>query len=463
MTFQSLIDAPRQADRSVCVIGMGYVGLTLAVVLADNGSAVFGVEQQPAVAACLARGVPHFHEPGLGDRLRRLVRQDRLKVGEQIPTGLDADVFIITVGTPLDGAGVVRTDMIGRAARQLAGHLRPRSLVVLRSTVSVGVTRSIVAPILDQAGVPYDLAFCPERTVEGQALSELPLLPQIVGADDEEAGLRAARFFSRITPTVIRVSSLEAAETIKLIDNSYRDLRFAFANQIALFCEQAGLNALEIIRAATLSYPRTDVPRPGPVGGPCLEKDPHIFAQSMAKAGIEGSLMAAARGINERQPAESVARIKAVAASIADFPAAPKIRVLGLAFKGRPATDDIRGTMARPILRALRQAFPGGSFGGYDAMIAPEEIERQFDITGFDSLQAAFDHANLIVIANNYATFETMDIEGLSASMAPPGIIYDYWNSIGEPKLLGKGITYIGLGTSDTGFVGREKMLAGAG
>ncbi|MBV8650838.1 MAG: nucleotide sugar dehydrogenase, partial [Alphaproteobacteria bacterium] len=422
------------------------VGLTLATVLADLGFMVTGVEVRREVVALLKRGEPHFHEPGLAERLARLTARERLRFSTDAGDGAAARVFIITVGTPLDAAGRVRLDMIEAVSREVAQSLKPGDLVIMRSTVKLGTTRAVVMPILDGAGVPYDIAFCPERTLEGQALPELRQLPQIVGGADLTASIRAAQFFQFVTPTVVRVSSLEAAEMIKLVDNTSRDVAFAFANEIARICDGAGVSAAEVIRAGKLGYARTNLPLPGPVGGPCLEKDPHILAEGARECGIDAELTRAARRINERQPHEIVATIRAVAERI-KLPGAPVVALLGIAFKGRPATDDLRGTMARPILAALKEAFPAGVFRGWDAVVPAGEIAR-FGLAPQQSLEESLTGAHLAVIANNHPVFAAMPLAALAQRMARPALIYDFWNNfVAEELGLPAGINYMALGS----------------
>src|SRR4051812_4147538 len=260
-------------DRSVCVLGLGYVGLTLGVAMADVGFDVYGVEIRDMVLDKLAEGEPHFYEPGLQQKLGRAMKAGRFKFGKHIPQEFRGSVFIITVGTPLGKDGKTRVEIVEGVSREVASHLKDGDLVIMRSTVKLGVTRQLVAPILDSAGVKYDLAFCPERTLEGHALVELRQLPQIVGGFSDSATVRASQIFQFLTPTVVRVSDLETAEMIKLIDNAQRDVAFAYANEVAQSCDAIGISAAEVIRAGKLSYPRTNLPMPGPVGGPCLEKD----------------------------------------------------------------------------------------------------------------------------------------------------------------------------------------------
>ena len=171
-------------DPDICILGLGYVGLTLAVVMAEVGFRIQGVEICEDIVRGLKKGEPHFHEPGLAGRLTSLLKSGRLSVSEHIPKNLDASVFIVTVGTPLDANRNIRVDMIGNVAREIAQHLKSGDMVVVRSTVEIGTTRNLIKPILDATGCPYDLVFCPERTLEGQALRELRELPQIVAGHD---------------------------------------------------------------------------------------------------------------------------------------------------------------------------------------------------------------------------------------------------------------------------------------
>ena len=213
-------------------------------------------------------------------------------------------IFVITVGTPLDKEGTINLDMISNVAHDIARNMGEDSLIILRSTVKIGTSKHIVAPILEKSGVAFDLAMCPERTLEGNAMRELYRLPQIIGADCEIAAERAASLFKSLTRTTLKVSSLETAEMIKLVDNTYRDVQFAFANEVARACETMHINGYEVITSGKLGYERTNVPLPGPVGGPCLSKDPHILMQSVADKGISLEITHACRLVNERQPKE---------------------------------------------------------------------------------------------------------------------------------------------------------------
>ncbi len=433
-------------DRIVCVMGLGYVGLTLAVSMAEAGFGVVGVEVREDIVEKLRRGEAHFFEPRLEQKLRQVLATGALAVETRIPGGSQASAYLITVGTPLGEDGRARIDMIENVAREVGASVKENDMVVLRSTVKVGATRNTVAPILDAYEIPYDLAYCPERTLEGRALEEIRTLPQIVGGRDMASNVRASQLFQFLTPTVVRVRDLETAEMIKLVDNTLRDVQFAFSNEVAMLCDAVGISAMEVVNAGKRGYPRTNLYRPGPVGGPCLEKDPYILAEAMRELGVEPEIAMAARALNENQPSDSVAFIKSTADRVPDFPDEPVLSLLGIAFKGQPATNDLRGTMARPIFESLKTAFPRGVFRGYDSMVEDQDI-GDFGLVPTPSIEAAFDGADIVVVANNHPEFAAMPIANLAGRMATSGLVYDFWNNFDARDLtLPNSSAYYSLG-----------------
>ena len=199
--------------------------------------------------------------------------------------------------------------------------------------------------------------------MEGKALEELNSLPQIIGSTDNESFEQAASIFQKDHRGV----SFENAEMIKLVDNSFRDLQFAFANEIARMCDGLGLDAIEVIESGKDDYGRTNVPMPGLVGGPCLEKDPHILAQSARDYGINPEIIQASRTVNERQPLEASHFIhEEILRRSRDQ--SPKIGILGIAFKGVPSTDDIRGSMGH-VIKHLKDRMPNAQLSVFDPCV----------------------------------------------------------------------------------------------
>lgn len=434
------------ADQHVCLIGMGYVGLTLAVAMAEAGFRVHGVEIDPKTVATIKSGRAPFKEAGFDERLARQVQQGAITASEEWPGLGVCNVYIVTVGTPLsDGQKVANLSALQIVTKCLASRLMPGNMVILRSTVRVGVSRTVVKPMLDAAGVPYNLAFCPERTLEGKALHEIRTLPQIVGGIDSVSVSRAAHFFGHLTSSIVRVRSLETAEMVKLVNNTQRDLMFAFANEVAEICDSLGVSAPEVIESGNLGYPRGFMPMPGPVGGSCLEKDPYILSESNPN-GV-ASLCTKARQVNEALPKQT-ARILATEIRSRIVPAAIKKGVImGVAFKGRPETSDLRGSLAIPLISELKAQFPNAELFAFDPAVSDEEI-RKLGVIPCASAEEAYRLANFVVYQNNNRAFSRLNIGKLSQLMRADGVIYDLWNQyLDDYAYVRSDIAYFGLGT----------------
>jgi nucleotide sugar dehydrogenase len=439
-------------DRNVCIIGLGYVGMTLAVAMADAGFRVHGVEINSKVLHALTRGRAHFTERGLNSKLAAHLASGTITFSDKITSSEDVTVYIVTVGTPVDKDKHARFDAIHRVCEEVASVLKDGDMVILRSTVRIGTTRQTVKSLLDRTGRTYDLAFCPERTLEGRALQELSNLPQIVGGIDTYATFRASQLFSFMTPSVVRVRDPETAEMAKLVNNTQRDYLFAFSNEVATMCEAAGISAQEVISAGNIGYPRANLPMPGPVGGPCLEKDPYILAEGIERLGFAPRLALAARRWNEELPVKSVSRISQIWRAKAKAGASPqKIAVLGLAFKGKPETDDLRGSLAIPIIESLRGEFPNATIIGWDAVVVSDKIDR-LDIESASTVDEAFDGSDIVIIQNNHECFAQMAYDTLLPLMRKPGLLFDFWNTCSENiSTAPDGIFCTGLGEKLTG------------
>ena len=248
-----------------------------------------------------------------------------------------------------------------------------------------------------------------------------------MGGDSLKAAFRAANFFQLLTPTVVQVSSLETAEMIKLIDNASRDVQFGFANEVGKMCDALSISAREVVEAGKLGYSRTNLFMPGPVGGPCLTKDSYILSQSVQDFGVVPEIALAARRINESQPPEVISNVVRLLKRNPNFPAKPVICVLGVAFKGRPDTDDTRGTMAIPIRAELERWFPGTDVRAYDPVVPAARIKE----LGYDpvlSIIEALSGANLVLIHTNHGKIADLSLENLASSLGVPCFIFDFWN-----------------------------------
>ena len=410
--------------EEVVVIGLGYVGLTLSAYLANIGMTVHGVEIRDNVLSELASRRAFFLEENLDNVLNAVISNQSFTFSKSIPFSKSKRIFIITVGTPLTENQLPNLDFIKRAATEVAESINNGDLVILRSTVRLGVTNSIVRTILDASNKEFGLAFCPERTLEGAALSEIGYLPQIIGADSQDDLMRATLFFSKVTDTVIQVSNIETAEMIKMVDNMQRDTHFAISNEVARMCNQVNVKASEVIAAGKNQYPRTNLPTPGPVGGPCLEKDTYLLNEAF---NLSFSLSKTARMVNESIVDDSLDFFKEyfgkrISKNESNF----RIAIIGLAFKGIPETNDLRGSVALKIINVIKDKFNNVEICGYDPVVKEDEIVN-LKIQFMQNYEKAFENSDLVLFMNNHPQISEIKLEVVANKMKSGGMIYDYW------------------------------------
>ena len=427
--------------NTVGVVGLGYVGLTLAVTLARKGFTVHGVDTSPAVLDALGQGQPHLFEPGVEEGVRAFLGE-RLHVGSTLPTG-GVDAAIICVSTPVNrDTQEPELGNLRAAARHVAERCASDTVVIVRSTVPVGASRAIVLPELLARWGRARLAFAPERTIQGQALRELEELPQVVGGLDSDGRGAAAALFARVTKRVVEVSSLEAAELVKLVNNCHTDLIYSYGNEVALMAERWRLDPLEVIRAANLEYPRPDLAKPGFVGGACLSKDPYILIGASRAAGYTPRLVGHARGLNEHLPVHVAERLVGLVRQARGSVEGARLAVLGWAYKGWPPTDDMRGTPIVSMLPLFRAA--GLELRGHDYLVAADVIRG----LGAEPVtpEAAFDGADAVLVITNHPEYAKLDLGRLLPGLRRPAVVYDCWRILDEEMVRGAGVSYAGIG-----------------
>ncbi|PGH45679.1 UDP-glucose 6-dehydrogenase [Micromonospora sp. WMMA1996] len=424
--------------RRIGIVGLGYVGVTLAAALADKGYRVHGVDAQPRVRQALRAGRPHLYEPGVEEVFARHVGRTLL-VDEHLPAEVDA--VVLCVSTPVDeDTHEPRLENLAEAAAYVARTCRPGTLVVVRSTVPVGTTRRVVLPVLTEAwGADVRLVMAPERTIQGQALRELVELPQVVGGLDDASVEAGQAFLGGLVRQLVPVSSLEAAELVKLANNCHTDLIYSFGNELALIAGRHGLDPLEVIAAANADYPRPDLARPGYVGGGCLSKDPYLM---IASAQAEPPfLVGPARRLNEHLPAhvagEVVELVRQAHGSTRDV----KLAVLGWAYKGWPPTDDMRGAPVVAMLGTFRAA--GMTVLGHDPMVAAEVI-RDLGAEPI-SLDKAFADSDAVLVLTDHPDYRALPVGSLLAG-TPVRLVFDSWRILDEAAVRTAGVRYAGIG-----------------
>lgn len=398
------------------IVGLGYVGLTLAIAAADSGFDVYGTEINPRILASLQANHAHFHETGL-DALIAKHNNHNFKSSDKFPADKKFDAFIITVGTPLmPGTHSPNFGYIRKAVQSIRDIYDGSQLIILRSTVSVGTTRNIVIPFLQEmCGKSQVLvSMCPERTVEGRAIEELTHLPQIISGNNEHAFNLAEEIFTRITPSVIRVGSLEEAELAKLYCNTYRDMHFAIGNAFCLAAQTFGIDGIKVIQHANEGYSRANIAMPGFVAGPCLEKDAYILAHNMKDCPSKNFILEG-RAISSSLEDSVVEWVqKKVPGKI--------ITLSGMAFKGRPETSDLRGSPSVNIARKLYAL--GYELRLHDFAAYVSEMEELGLGRAYENLREACENSGAVLILNNHDKYSGITRSDLGNEKI---IVLDSW------------------------------------
>lgn len=415
-------------DENICVLGLGYVGLTLSLTLTNFEKKVVGIETNKGIIESLENDEPHFFEAGLKDSLIDAKNKGSFKISNDIKDAKDCSVFIISVGTPLDEQGNASFTSIDRCIKDIISVTPKRPLIIVRSTVKIGTTRNRVAKIFEESNLFCNIAMCPERTAEGKAMTEITLMPQIVGGLDSESSKRAQIFFSEFNNNILVVSNPETAELIKLVDNSTRDLGFAVSNEIANICEVLNLDVYEVISNATEKYHRTNIPLPGLVGGPCLEKDPYILYQSLKDHDHISNIFKEAREINEKMARSFLPWISKISHNT-------NFGIAGLAFKGNPETSDLRGSLSIDIFNELKRLTPDkiNIFDPVKKIIKTQDYSKYFsDGKWFENFEELISETNVLIICNNHSFFKDLLNANKIWEINPNIEVYDFWNNLSE-------------------------------
>lgn len=369
--------------KTVCVVGLGYIGLPTAALLASNGFNVVGVDLNAHAVETINQGRIHIVEPDLDAFVRSAVAAGRLKAYEKPQA---ADIYMICVPTPFhEGEGIPQpnVDYVLAATRSIAKFVKPDDLVILESTSPVGTTQQM-ADVLAQAGVDVakiHVAYCPERVLPGKIMTELVENDRVVGGLTPEATQAVSGFYRTFVRGAVLETDAKTAEMCKLTENSFRDVNIAFANELSLICAKEGINVWNLIQLAN-HHPRVNILQPGAgVGGHCIAVDPWFI---VARDPENARLIRTAREVNNNKTVWAIDQIKiAVADASARTGRKPKVACMGLAFK--PDIDDLRESPAVHIADTLLSQ-------GYDVVAVEPNIEshdRFTLLTLEDALKAA--------------------------------------------------------------------------
>ncbi len=389
-------------SESICVIGLGYIGLPTASLLATKGFSVRGVDVTSHVVDTINSGKIHIVEPDLDILVQAAVHSGNLRA--HLEPG-PADIFIIAVPTPFTEGHQPDLSYIEEATAALAPHVVAGNLVILESTSPVGTTELVAERLRDarpdlveDGTAAFFVAHCPERVLPGSILRELVENDRIVGGVDRPSTDRAVAFYETFVNGQVLPTDSRTAELAKLVENSYRDVNIAFANELSILSARFGINVWELIRLAN-RHPRVDILQPGPgVGGHCLAVDPWFI---IAGAPEEAKLIRLGREVNDSK----IDWVVDWVVKRAERFRAPVIACLGLAYK--PDIDDTRESPALAITRKLRDVVKGGE------VLACDPNLKKFGEFELHSLSQALERADIVVGLVAHREFKRIDQEFL--------------------------------------------------
>jgi UDP-N-acetyl-D-mannosaminuronic acid dehydrogenase len=414
---------------------MGYVGLPTATLLAVNGHFVVGVDTNQGIVGTLSKATPHIQEPDLKDMVEDTLGSGNLRVSS-VPE--NADVFIIAVPTPITDEKKADLRAVEAAAESIIPHLRRGNLVILESTVPPGTTQNVLLPILKRApsgeGDDIYLAHAPERVLPGNILSELVQNSRVIGGIDLQSAKVAQEIYQSFVKGEIYLTDATTAETVKVMENAYRDVNIAFANEMSSMAEAIGIDVWQAIQLAN-KHPRVNILDPGPgVGGHCIPVDPWFLAEAFPE---NASLITEARRVNDAMPQHVLSIIKRELGSLTK----PVVTLFGVAYKGN--VGDVRNSPAVPLLEDILAL-------GWDAAIYdPHVKDMAKHHERLKDLEPSVRGSHCIVVLADHREFLDIDAARV-ASLMETKLLIDCRNRLSHDAWRSHGFRVVVLGNGES-------------
>jgi UDP-N-acetyl-D-mannosaminuronic acid dehydrogenase len=438
--LRDLIKAVMQRNLRLAVLGCGYVGLPTAVLFSDVGFTVTAIDVKAHVVENLNDGISPITEPGLQELVSRNFQRGRLKAVLSSETVLsNQDAVIISVQTPIDKTNKPDLSFLMNAIETVGKSLKKGALVAVCSTVPPRTTREKVKPLLESlsglnAEDDFYLAYVPERITPGKALKEFVETPRLVGGIGEDSTAAAAELFRTVCERIIETDAT-TAEIAKTAENTFRDVNIAFANQLALICEQHGADVTEVIELAN-THPRVNIHAPGPgVGGPCLTKDPYLLIHE-SKLRTQ-DIIKTARSINDYMPYHVVELTLKALMETGKSVKNSRIAILGTAYKAD--VDDPRFSPSESIIEELMSL-------GAEAISFDPHCTATFGAKKAESLSQALKDTDCLLVLTDHTEFKHLDLNEIKALMNHKPAIIDGKRIINPNEAQKLDFTYYGIG-----------------
>ena len=398
------------AYECIAMVGLGYIGLPTAAILASRGKQVIGIDISKDAVETINQGKIHIVEPDLDILVRSTVTTGNLRA---TTTAEPADAFIIAVPTPFKGEHVPDLSYIKQAAKTIAPMLEAGNLIILESTSPVGTTEKLADWLADQRtdlSFPHQkgeqsdirIAYCPERVLPGHILHELVSNDRIIGGMTKNCAKQAIAVYKTFVKAKCIETTARTAELCKLTENAFRDVNIAYANELSLICEKVGVNVWELIELAN-RHPRVNILQPGPgVGGHCIAVDPWFILDTAPE---EAKLIRTAREVNDHKPKHVINRVQQIAERFKE----PTIACFGLAFKAN--IDDLRESPALDIAKEIAQLNLGTVLLVEPQIRQLPEIFKHNQNVIFTEVENALKKADIIIGLVDHDEFREIDLD----------------------------------------------------
>ncbi len=436
--MDDLAEAIRSKRAVTAVIGLGYVGLAVACALAHVGFRVLGIERDPDKVTQIGQAICPIsgQEPGLAELLKEGIQSGRLQVSSDPQDCREASVILIAVETPVDaGSKAPRYEALKGALRDLGRFLQPGALVIVESTIAPGTMDGVVRPLLEEtsgkkANEGFFLVHCPERVMPGKLLANLSACSRVIGGSTPYAAELARELYAHLVEADLDLTDLLTAELVKATENTYRDVQIAFANEIALLCENVGADVYRVRELVNKSPLRAmHVPGAG-VGGHCIPKDPWLLVYG-TRGKLQAQLIPTAREINDHMPLHVAELAQERLAEAGKAIGEAKVTVLGYSYLENTADDRNSPTMA--LVERLKAL--GAQVSIHDPCFEEYDAPLQQAVTGSDCV--------VLMVAHDQ--YRALDLADLKAWLATP-VLIDGRNVFDKEKVRGLGFFYAGVG-----------------
>ena len=442
---EKLIEKIRRRKASIAVIGLGRVGLLTAAMFASAGFRVIGTDINQEIVEMASSGKSHIREPGLSKIIERVVKESKLKATKDTLRAItEADITITCVQTPLLKGKTPDLTYLEKACKSVAKALSKGKLVIIESTVPPGTMKDLVAPLLERESnleckTDFWLAYCPERMSPGKALDEFIENSRIIGGCDQESAEIARELFKTVKKGEILITDFATAEVTKLAENTFRDVNIAFANELALICEELGVDVMDVIKLAN-THPRVSIHKPGcGVGGPCLPKDPYLLLyQSKEKSlQLHTTIIELSRRLNDNMPLHTVELVMDALKSRGKDIYGHKVAILGTAYKSE--VSDSKNSPAEKIIEKLMGL-------GAEVITYDPYLSENFGAKKAVDLYEAVKEADCIIIATDHEQFREMNLSKIKELMREKPVIVDGRRVVNPAEAGSIGFKYYGIG-----------------